>query len=115
MDFIYEGFACVSANADGEVVFSRNGGEIRVDCVDVSRGQFIPMRRYTISLIMGIDPSGNTFLMKSFMVDKFNNFIVSLVSSNSQCKLEIKMPLDSYKKEDMESFSINKKYSVKIE
>lgn len=110
--FIYEGFACTEANEE-EVVFSRNGGEIRME-----NRQYLckltPMKKYTLSLVE-TTTKVNTFLVKSFMLDKFNNFIVVLCNSNTQNTVEIKMPLDSYKNGDMESFSIGKTYDVKIE
>lgn len=111
--FIYEGFACTEANEE-EVVFSRNSGEIRLENRRDLCKLYTPMKKYTVSLIE-TTTNVNTFLVKSFMLDKFNNFIVILRNSNAQDTVEIKMPLDSYKNEDMESFSIGKKYDVKIE
>jgi len=113
MNFVYEGFACIEANEE-EVVFSRNSGEIRLENKRGLCKLYTPMKKYTVSLIE-TTTNINTFLVKSFMLDKFNNFIVVLRNSNAQDTVEIKMPLDSYKKEDIESFSIGKKYDVKIE
>lgn len=113
MNFVYEGFACIEVNEE-EVVFSRNSGEIRLENKRDLCKLYTPMKKYTVSLIE-TTTNINTFLVKSFMLDKFNNFIVVLRNSNAQDTIEIKMPLDSYDNEDMKSFSIGKKYDMKIE
>ena len=72
------------------------------------------MKKYSFTLIE-TDKNIDIFRVKSFMNDKFNNLTIILSNADSHDVLEIKMPLDSYKNEDMENFSVGKAYTLKIE
>lgn len=113
-NFIYEGFACIKANEE-EVLFSRNSGEIRIEHQGNLHKTLIPMKKYCISLFENNAKDDIGFRVKSFELDKFDNFIVEFRNANTHENLEIKMALDSYKNEDMENFVVGKKYDLKIE
>lgn len=112
--FVYEGFACTEANEE-EILFSRNSGEIRIEHQNALHKTFIPMKKYCISLFENNVNDDVGFRVKSFELDKFDNFIVKFRNANTHETLEIKMALDSYKNEDMKNFVVGKKYNLKIE
>lgn len=114
MKFVYEEFACTSSN-EKEIVFSRNSGEIRIEHKGALHKTLIPMKKYCISLFENNAKDDIGFRVKSFELDKFDNFIVEFRNVNTQETLEIKMPLDFYKNKDIENFAVGKKYNIKIE
>lgn len=105
--FIYDGFACVSANED-EILFSNGRGEIRLEHMNFD---CVPMQKYKFT--MSTNEKGN-YRVFSFEKDKFDKFHVKLVSTN-EAIITVTMHLDSYSKNELISFKRGTKFNVLIE
>lgn len=106
MEFKYENFACISANAE-ECVFSNyTGGEIRIDGENFP---CVPMEKY--DFIITENDKGD-FKISSFEKDKFNNFHLKLTSDGLSVTFSV--GIDGYSKSDMKSFVLGNKFNFEF-